>query len=153
MRKNRVIQAREAMEGFEESGGRYHNGVFERKIEDLQGNLEGRLPGLVFSQFSALAKSAVQVFTEITGILKSANASALSASLNYYFAAVVNHTRSTVIDRFIAEASESHSPGAEGSDYENKLTSLQPALDEIAARSRGEEMKRLVARLEKAIRF
>ncbi|KAG0129974.1 RHD3/Sey1 [Tuber indicum] len=143
----------EAMGGFEESGGRYHKGVFERKREDLRENLEGRLRGLVVGQFSALSKRAVQEFTEeITGILKLANASGQSASSNYDFAAVVNQTRSKVVDRFIAEASESYIPGAEWSNYENELASLQAALDEIAARLRGEEMKRLVARLEKAIR-
>ncbi|PUU82843.1 RHD3/Sey1 [Tuber borchii] len=136
-----------------ESGGRYHKGVFERKREDLRENLEGRLRGLVVGQFSALSKRAVQEFTEeITGILKSANTSGQSASSNYDFAAVVNQTRSKVVDKFIAEASESYIPGAEWSNYENELTSLQAALDEIAARLRGEEMKRLVARLEKAIR-
>jgi len=143
----------EAMGGFEESGGRYHKGVFERKREDLRENLEGRLRGLVVGQFSALSKRAVQEFTEeITGILKSANTSGQSASSNYDFAAVVNQTRSKVVDKFIAEASESYIPGAEWSNYENELISLQAALDEIAARLRGEEMKRLVARLEKAIR-
>ncbi|PWW72388.1 root hair defective 3 GTP-binding protein [Tuber magnatum] len=143
----------EAMGGFEESGGRYHKGVFERKREDLRENLEGRLRGLVVGQFSALSKRAVQEFTEeVTGILRLANASGQSASSNYDFALVVNQTRTKVVDKFIAEASESYIPGAEWSNYESELTSLQTALDEIAAKLRGEQMQRLVARLEKAIR-
>jgi hypothetical protein len=142
----------EAMGGFEESGGRYHRGVFERKKIELKEKLEGRLRGLVVGQFSALSKRAVQEFTEeITTILKTANSSGQSAS-NYDFAAVVNQTRAKVVDRFITEASESYIPGAEWSDYENELTSLEGDLDEVAARLRRDEMKRLVNRLEKAIR-
>ena len=143
----------EAMGGFEESGGRYHKAVFEHRREDLRENLEGRLRGLVVGKFSALSKRAVQEFTEaITGILKSTKTSGQSASSNYDFAAVVDQTRSKDVDKFIAEASESYIPGVEWSNYENELTSLQAALDEIAPRSRGEEMKRFVARFEKTIR-
>lgn len=143
----------EAMGEFEESGGRYHKGVFGRKKVELKEKLEGRLRGLVVGQFSALSKRAVQEFTEeITSVLKTANSSGQSAS-NYDFASAVNTTRAKVIDRFIAEATESNIPGAEWSNYENELTSLQSDLDEIAARLRGEEMKRLVSRLEKAIRI
>jgi hypothetical protein len=110
----------EAMEGFEESGGRYHKGVFERKKIELKEKLEGRLRGLVVGQFSALSKRAVQEFTEeITTVLKSANSSGQSASSTYDFAAVVDRTRAKVVDRFITEASESYISGAEWSSYES----------------------------------
>lgn len=145
----------EAMGGFEEAGGRYHKGVFSRKRDELRASLEGRLRVLVIGQFSALSKRALSDFTEeITGILKKANSTAHAGTASYDFAVVVDQTRSKVVDRFIAEATECFIPGptAEWSNHEGELESLQKDLDKVASRLRGEEMKRLVSRLERAIR-
>lgn len=145
----------EAIGGFEEAGGRYHKGVFSRKRDELRASLEGRLRVLVIGQFSALSKKALQDFTEeITGILRKANSTAHAGTASYDFAAVVDQTRSKVVDKFITEATECFIPGpaAEWSSYESELESLQKDLDEVAGRLRGEEMKRLVTRLERAIK-
>ncbi|KAH8145317.1 uncharacterized protein LAJ45_10597 [Morchella importuna] len=117
----------EAVGGFEEAGGRYHKGVFGRKRDELRAGLEGRLRVLVINQFTALSKRGLAEFTEeITAILKKANSTAHAGTASYDFATVVDETR--------------------------KLEGLQKDLDAVAGRLRGEEMKRLVSRLEKAIK-
>jgi hypothetical protein len=143
-----------AIEGFEEAGGRYHKGVFERKREELRKSLETRLRGLVVGQLSALSKRAVGEFTEeVTGILKKANASE-SSSATYNFAKIVEEARENVVTKFKEEAEECYIPGPSTtwSSHDDDLVMLLRDIDEIAARLRGEEMKRLVTRLERGIK-
>lgn len=143
-----------ALETFQEAGGRYHKGVFERKREDLRNALETRLRGLVVGQLSALSKRAVAEFTEdVTNVLKKANASD-SASATYDFAKIVQESRDAVITRFKQAADECFIPGESTawSSHDDELEMLQSDIDEIAKRLRGEEMKRLVTRLERGIK-
>ncbi|KAG0125072.1 RHD3/Sey1 [Tuber indicum] len=141
-----------ALEGLGDAGGRYHKGVFKRKREAIERTWRKGCEVLALANFLLSKESRARVQEGITSIRSWQTLSGWSASSNYQLAAVVKQTRCKLVDRFVAEASESYIPGAEWSNYENELTSLQAALDEIAARLRGEEMKRLVARLEKAIR-
>ncbi|CCX05391.1 RHD3/Sey1 [Pyronema domesticum] len=141
-----------AVEGFEEAGGRYHKAVFERKRDELRKALETRLRSLVVGQFTALSKRAVAEFTEdVTNVLKLA---ANSASSTYDFAKIVLESREKVVSKFKEEAEECYIPGeaTSWSSYDTELEGLQKDIDEIAARLRGEEMKRLVARLERDIK-
>ncbi|KAI5776428.1 RHD3/Sey1 [Geopyxis carbonaria] len=143
----------EAIEGFEESGGRYHKGVFERKRDDLRKALETRLRGLVVGQLSALSKRAVAEFTEeVTTVLKKANTSDSSAT--YDFAQIVGDARGKVLEKFKAEADECFiaGPDTTWTSHDNELKSLEIDIEEVAGRLRGEEMKRLVTRLERGIR-
>jgi hypothetical protein len=143
-----------AIDSFEESGGRYHKGVFERKKTELRKALETRLRGLVVGQFSALSKRAVGEFTEdVTHVLKNANASD-SSSATYDFAKIVEESREKVVGRFKEEAEQCYIPGESTAwtSHDDELDMLQKEIDVIAARLRGEEMKRLVSRLERGIR-
>lgn len=143
-----------AVDGFEEAGGRYHKAVFERKRDDLRKALETRLRGLVVGQLGALSKQAVAEFTQdVTHVLKTANA-ANSPAATYDFAKIVHESRDKVVAKFTAEADECFIPGeaTAWSRHDAELEMLLRDIDEIAARLRGEEMKRLVARLERGIR-
>ena len=143
-----------AVDGFEEAGGRYHKAVFERKRDELRKALETRLRGLVVGQLAALSKQAVADFTQdVTRALKAANASN-SPSATYDFAKIVGESRDKVVARFTAEADECFIAGeaTAWSRHDNELEMLLADIDEIAARLRGDEMKRLVARLERGIR-
>lgn len=142
-----------AIEGFVEAGGRYHKGVFERKRDDLRQSLETRLRGLVVGQLSALSKRAVAEFTEeVTSVLKKANASDSSAT--YDFAKIVDDSRQNVVSKFEQEANECYieGPSTSWSSSADELEMLKQDIDEIAARLRGDEMKRLVVRLERGIK-
>ena len=93
-----------ALDGFEEAGGRYHKGVFERKRADLRTSLETRLRGLVVGQLSALSKRAVGEFTEdVTNVLKKANVSENSSG-TYDFAKIVEESSDQVVNKFKQEA-------------------------------------------------
>jgi hypothetical protein len=143
-----------ALDTFEEAGGRYHKGVFERKREDLRNALETRLRSLVLGQLSALSKRAVGEFTEdVTNVLKKANASD-SSSATYDFAKIVQESRDSVLTRFKEAAEECFIAGESTawSSHDDELEMLQRDIDEIAKRLRGEEMKRLVTRLERGIK-
>ncbi|TGZ84926.1 root hair defective 3 GTP-binding protein [Ascodesmis nigricans] len=142
-----------AVESFEESGGRYHKGVFQRKRDDLRHALETRLRSLVVGQLSALSKRSVGEFTEeVTGILKKANAS--NASAAYDFAKIVEEAKANAVSRFKEEADSCFIPGetTTWSSHDDELELLEKDIDAIASRLRGEEMKRLVIRLEKTIK-
>jgi len=143
-----------AVDGFEEAGGRYHKGVFERKRADLRNALETRLRGLVVGQLSALSKRAVTEFTEdVTNVLKKANASD-SSSATYDFAKIVSESRDKVLERFKEEANQCFIPGESTawSSHDDELEMLGNDIDAIASRLRGEEMKRLVTRLERNVK-
>ncbi|KAF8242538.1 root hair defective 3 GTP-binding protein [Wilcoxina mikolae CBS 423.85] len=143
-----------AIDGFEEAGGRYHKGVFERKRAELRKALETRLRGLVVGQLSALNKRAVGEFTEdVTHVLKNANASD-SSSATYDFAKIVEECREKAVARFTEEAEQCYIPGESTTwtSHDDELDMLQREINVIAARLRGEEMKRLVTRLERGIR-
>lgn len=142
-----------ALETFEESGGRYHKGVFQRKRDELRNSLETRLRSLVLGHLSALAKRAVAEFTdEVTGILKKANASDASAA--YDFAKIVGEAKTNAVARFKEEADACFIPGESTawSSHDDEMEMLDKDIDVIASRLRGEEMKRLVIRLEKTIK-
>lgn len=142
-----------ALETFEESGGRYHKGVFQRKRDELRNSLETRLRSLVLGHLSALSKRAVAEFTdEVTGILKKANASDASAA--YDFAKIVGEAKANAVSRFKEEADACFIPGESTtwSSHDDELDILEKDIDVIASRLRGEEMKRLVVRLEKTIK-
>jgi hypothetical protein len=143
-----------ALESFQEAGGRYHKGVFERKRDDLRNALETRLRSLVLGQLSALSKRAVTEFTEdVTNVLKKANASDSSAA-TYDFANIVQDSKDKVLARFKEAAEECFIPGESTawSSHDDELDLLLRDIDEIAKRLRGEEMKRLVTRLERNIK-
>lgn len=143
----------EAIASFEESGGRYHKGVFQRKRDDLRHALETRLRSLTVVQFQALSKRAVAEFTdEVTNVLKKANAS--HANSAYDFARIVEEAKQHAVERFKEDADACFIPGetTSWSSSADELSELQKDIDTIAARLRGEEMKRLVTRLEKSIK-
>lgn len=143
-----------ALDGFEEAGGRYHKGVFERKRADLRNSLETRLRGLVVGQLSALSKRAVGEFTEdVTNVLKKANVSENSSG-TYDFAKIVEESKDQVVSKFKQEADECFIAGetTTWSSHGDELALMLKEIDDIASRLRGEEMKRLVTRLERTIK-
>ncbi|KAF3924141.1 hypothetical protein AA313_de0203618 [Arthrobotrys entomopaga] len=131
-----------AISKFTEEAGRYHKGVYKRKLEDLEKKLHARLRVLFVAQLTAAHKSAVAVFSDT--IQKGIKRSGAD------FATLVAETRTTVLADFIAEAKSCSLDGA--FPYSDELKAVESELDEGATRLRGEEMARLLTRMEKSLK-
>ncbi|KAK6330499.1 Dynamin-like GTPase that mediates homotypic ER fusion [Orbilia brochopaga] len=131
-----------AISKFTEEAGRYHKGVYKRKLEDLQKKLQARLMVLFVAQLTAAHKNAVAIFADtIQKGIKRTGAD---------FASLVTETRAAVLTDFIAEAQACSLDGM--FVYTDELKAVEKELDERATRLRGEEMARLLTRMEKSLR-
>ncbi|KAK6360829.1 Dynamin-like GTPase that mediates homotypic ER fusion [Orbilia blumenaviensis] len=131
-----------ALSKFKEEAGRYHKVVYKRKLEDLEKKLQARLKVLYVAQLTAAHKNAIAVFADT--IQKGIKRSGAD------FASLVTETRATVLTDFTTEAEACSLEGA--FSYTDELHSVEKELDEGATRLRGEEMTRLLARMEKGLR-
>ncbi|EWC43412.1 hypothetical protein DRE_07659 [Drechslerella stenobrocha 248] len=131
-----------AIAKFTEEAGRYHKGVYKRKLEDLEKKLQARLRVLFVAQLTAAHKTAIAVFADT--IQKGIKRSGAD------FASLVTETRSAVLADFIAEAVACSLDGA--FVYTDELKTVEKELDDRATRLRGEEMSRLLARMEKSLK-
>ncbi|KAK6497090.1 Dynamin-like GTPase that mediates homotypic ER fusion [Arthrobotrys conoides] len=131
-----------ALTKFKEEAGRYHKVVYKRKLEDLEKKLQARLKVLYVAQLTAAHKNAVAVFADT--IQKGIKRSGAD------FASLVTETRATILADFTAEAESCSLEGA--FSYTDELHSVEKELDEGATRLRGEEMTRLLTRMEKSLR-
>ncbi|KAF3919864.1 hypothetical protein ABW21_db0200677 [Orbilia brochopaga] len=131
-----------AISKFTEEAGRYHKGVYKRKLEDLQKKLQARLTVLFVAQLTAAHKNAVSIFADtIQKGLKRSGAD---------FATLVTETRSAVLADFIEQAKACSLDGM--FVYTDELKAVEKELDDRATRLRGEEMARLLTRMEKSLR-
>ncbi|EPS41372.1 hypothetical protein H072_4729 [Dactylellina haptotyla CBS 200.50] len=131
-----------AISKFTEEAGRYHKGVYKRKLEDLEKKLLARLRVLYVAQLTAAHKNAISIFADT--IQKGIKRSGAD------FATLVTETRATVLVDFIAEAKACSLDNA--FTYTDELKAVEKELDEGATRLRGEEMTRLLTRMEKSLR-
>ncbi|KAK6498510.1 Dynamin-like GTPase that mediates homotypic ER fusion [Arthrobotrys musiformis] len=131
-----------ALSKFKEEAGRYHKVVYKRKLEDLEKKLLARLKVLYVAQLTAAHKNAIAVFSDT--IQKGIKRSGAD------FASLVTETRATVLADFTSEAEGCSLDGA--FSYTDELHAVEKDLDEGATRLRGEEMTRLLARMEKSLR-
>ncbi|KAF3917232.1 hypothetical protein ABW20_dc0110096 [Dactylellina cionopaga] len=131
-----------ALSKFKEEAGRYHKGVYKRKLEDLEKKLLARLRVLFVAQLAAAHKNATSTFADT--IQKGIKRSGAD------FASLVTETRATVLADFIAEAKACSLEDL--FVYTDELKAVESELDEGATRLRGEEMARLLARMEKSLK-
>jgi len=138
-----MTQAREqAMGAFTEEAGRYHKGVYARKREELEKKLLARLKVLYVSQLLAAHKKATLSFREVIsrGIKKG----------GADFASLVESTREQVLSEFVTQAKSCSMKGT--FPYTEELKAVETELDEAATKLRGEEMTRLLNKMEKSLR-
>ncbi|KAF3931187.1 hypothetical protein ABW19_dt0204726 [Dactylella cylindrospora] len=127
---------------FTEEAGRYHKGVYKRKLEDLEKKLLARLRVLFVAQLTAAHKLAISVFADtIQKGIKKPGAD---------FASLVSETRKEVLANFIAESVACSLDGT--FPYTEELKSVEAELDENARRLRGEEMNKLLTRMERGLK-
>lgn len=145
-----VGAARETLlKNFEEEASRYHKGVFKRKQTELESKVDGRLKTLFTQQLNAVHKIGIQDFSEAVSAAVKAGQ---KKGGNYDFYKIVQTEKQKALKKFESVAQTSTVAGAPWSDYKSQLTLYQKELDEVSARLRKDEMRRLATRSERWVR-
>jgi protein SEY1 len=138
-----------ALKSFDEAASRYHKGVFKRKRLELEGKIDTRLKALSSGQLSAAHKSGVQQFSDaVSATVKDGQ----KKGATYDFAQIVAVEKKKAIAQFEKEGQQILVKDAPWSDYKQELNLYRKDLDEVSARLRKEEMRRLATRVERWVR-
>lgn len=126
---------------FDKDASRYHSDVYKRKRNEILNKANSQLHAFYLGQLKNLSKKAITMFnSRIHEKLKGEG---------YDFAEVVLNARNEVEDYFKKNA-ESIVLTETDWTYDEEITQLQEGIDEIAAKSRIEETKKMINGLEKA---
>lgn len=137
------------IKSFETEASRYHKGVYTRKRLELEGKLDTRLKALYHGQLSAAHKSGVASFSEaVAGAVKAGQKTGSS----YEFADIVEREKAIALKQFEAEARSLAIEGAPWSNFKQQYNLYEKDLDDVSARLRKEEMRRLATRVERWVR-
>lgn len=137
------------LQDFETSASRYHKGVYTLKSKELASKIDTRLKALFSGQLSAAHKSGVNDFSEaVSAAVKSGQ----KKGNNYDFAEIVTFEKKTALTKFEEQAKSLAVDGAPWSDYTQQFNLYKKDLDEVSARLRKDEMRRLATRVERWVR-
>jgi hypothetical protein len=137
------------IKSFEVEASRYHKGVYARKRVELEGKVDLRLKALYQGQLSAAHKAGVTSFSEaVAGAVKAGQKKGAS----YEFADIVEREKGVALKRFEAEARSLAIEGVPWSNFKQQYNLYEKDLDEVSARLRKEEMRRLATRTERWVR-
>nr|POE53319.1 protein sey1 [Quercus suber] len=146
----KMVAARKLLlSSFEVEASRYHKGVYKRKQTELESKVDGRLKALFQGQLNAAHKSGVHEFSEAVSAAVKAGQ---KKSVNYDFHSIVQTEKEKALKTFETEAQSSMITGAPWSDYKSQLNLYNNDLDEVSARLRKDEMRRLATRSERWVR-
>ncbi|KAI7667386.1 hypothetical protein KC318_g5903 [Hortaea werneckii] len=147
---NKMAKARSALLAtFEEEASRYHKGVFKRKQAELSEKVDGRLKTLFQGQMSAAHKTGILDFSDaVTTAVKAGQKKGGS----YDFYKIVQSEKEKALKKFESQAQASLVSGTPWSDYKQQLNLYRKELDEVSARLRKEEMRRLATRSERWVK-
>ncbi|KAI9819799.1 MAG: Dynamin-like GTPase that mediates homotypic ER fusion [Thelocarpon impressellum] len=138
-----------AVKGFETEASRYNKGVYTRKRAELASKMDTRLKALFQGQISAAHKAGVHDFSEaVSAAVKSGQKKGSS----YDFAEIVERETKLALGRFDKEARRAVVEGVPWSNYKQEQTLYQQDLDEVSARLRKDEMRRLASRVERWVK-
>lgn len=137
------------LQEFETKASRYHKGVYTRKSKELAGKIDTRLKALFSGQLSAAHKSGVNDFSEAVSV---AVKSGQKKGNNYDFAEIVASEKKKALSKFEEQAKAIVVEGAPWSDYAQEFNLYKKDLDDVSARLRKEEMRRLATRVERWVR-
>jgi len=134
---------------FEEEASRYHKGVYKRKQVELESKVDGRLKALFQGQLNAAHKAGINDFSEaVTTAVKAGQ----KKGANYDFHKIVQTENEKARSRFVSDAQASLVAGTPWSDYKQQSNLFRKELDDVSARLRKEEMRRLATRSERWVR-
>ncbi|KAB2579295.1 GTP-binding protein sey1 [Lasiodiplodia theobromae] len=134
---------------FETKASRYHKGVYTLKSKELSGKIDTRLKALFTGQLTAAHKSGVNDFSEaVSAAVKSGQ----KKGNNYDFAEIVASEKNKALSTFEEHAKAVVVDGAPWSEYDQEFDLYKKDLDDVSARLRQEEMRRLATRVERWVR-
>lgn len=137
------------LKDFELQASRYHKAVYTRKRVELEGKIDARLKALYMGQLSAAHKAGVAAFSEaVSGAVKSGQKKGGS----YEFAEIVKQEKTKVLESFAAEAKNLRIDGVAWTTFTQQYGLFEKDLNEVSARLRKEEMRRLATRVERWVR-
>ncbi|GBB84423.1 hypothetical protein RclHR1_01100015 [Rhizophagus clarus] len=126
---------------FDKDASRYHSDVYKRKRSEILNKANSQLHVFYLGQLKNLTKKAITTFNaRIQEKLKGEG---------YDFAEVVLNARNEVED-FFKKNAESIVLTETDWTFDEEITQLREGIDEIAAKSRVEETKKMINGLEKA---
>ncbi|KAI0009321.1 root hair defective 3 GTP-binding protein [Xylariaceae sp. FL0662B] len=137
------------VKSFETQASRYHKAVYARKRADLEGKIDQRLKTLYQGQLSAAHKSCVTTFSD--AVSRAVKAGQKSGG-TYEFADIVATEKTMSLDTFRKEVQSLAIQGVPWTDFKPQYLLFEKELDEVSARLRKEELRRLATRVERWVR-
>ncbi|TPX09961.1 uncharacterized protein E0L32_008808 [Thyridium curvatum] len=134
---------------FGTQASRYHKGVYTTKRAELESKIDTRLKVLYQGQLSAAHKAGVTAFSDaVSGAVKAGQKSGGA----YDFAEIVEKQKRKTLDIFKQEAQSLLIEGVAWTNFKPQYLLFEKELDEVSARLRKEEMRRLATRVERWVR-
>ncbi|XXG97738.1 ribosome biogenesis protein tsr1 [Hypoxylon texense] len=137
------------VKSFETQASRYHKKVYSLKRTDLEGKIDQRLKALYQGQLTAAHKSGVAKFSEaVSTAVKQGQRSGGA----YEFAEIVDKEKTETLEFFETEAKSLAIPGVAWTNFKSQYILFEKELDEVSARLRKDEMRRLATRVERWVK-
>ncbi|GAM83715.1 hypothetical protein ANO11243_017040 [Dothideomycetidae sp. 11243] len=137
------------LKAFESEASRYHKAVYKRKHSELAATVDGRLKTLFNGQLSAAHKSGVRSFAEsVSAAVKAGQRKGGS----YDFSTIVSKQMTSALRTFEELARSSVIADAPWADFAPELELYKKDLDVVSAQLRKDELKRLLSRIERAVK-
>ncbi|KAJ4286367.1 Dynamin-like GTPase that mediates homotypic ER fusion [Collariella sp. IMI 366227] len=134
---------------FETQASRYHRGVYAVKRAELESKIDTRLKALYHAQLSAAHKAGVAAFSDaVTNAVKAGQ----KAGGAYEFAEIVDKQKKKTLEIFKKEAQSLLIQGVAWTNFKPQYRMFEKELDEVSARLRKEEMRRLAIRVERWVK-
>ncbi|OTA94044.1 hypothetical protein M434DRAFT_72107 [Hypoxylon sp. CO27-5] len=137
------------IKSFETQASRYHKKVYSIKRADLEGKIDQRLKALYQGQLSAAHKACVTTFSDAVSSAVKAGQKSGGA---YEFAEIVDKEKTKTLETFRKEAQSLAIPGVAWTNFKPQYVLFEKELDEVSARLRKEEMRRLATRVERWVK-
>ncbi|XP_044724475.1 root hair defective 3 GTP-binding protein (RHD3) domain-containing protein [Hirsutella rhossiliensis] len=137
------------VKAFESQASRYHKATYTRKRQELEAKVDTRLKALYQGQLTAAHKAGVAAFSEaVTNKVKAGQ----KAGGGYEFAEIVAHEKKKTLEIFEAEATSLAIEGVAWTGFKPQCQLFETELDEVSAKLRKEEMRRLATRVERWVK-
>ena len=145
-----MSQARsQTLKAFETDASRYHRAVYARKRTELAAKIDARLRALYQGQLSAAHQSGVAAFREAVSAAVAAGQKQRSTD---GFAEIVEQETARAVAQFERDGRQAAVDGCSWSVFDDELGRFRRDLDDVSARLRREEMRRLAVRVERWVR-
>ncbi|KAI1497042.1 SEY1 protein [Biscogniauxia marginata] len=137
------------IKSFDTQASRYHKAVYARKRTDLEGKIDQRLKTLYHGQLSAAHKSGVTTFSDaVSGAVKAGQKSGAA----YEFADIVDAEKTKALELFKKEAEGLAIEDVPWTNFQPQYVLFEKELNQVSARLRKEEMRRLATRVERWVK-